>query len=364
MACNTQHPERRKAGSSVSARSGGGVVDLFCGVGGLSLGFKRVGFKIAAGVDLDDAGAYAFERYTGGKFIKADVAALDAATVKQLLGDTGPKILIGCAPCQSFSEYNKKSRGSSWNLLPAFCRVIEGAEPDIVSMENVARLVDYKGGRIFNTFVNRLSRAGYNVSWYLVSSADYGISQRRRRLILFASKRGFVELIPPSHDGPITLRRVIGAMPRLSAGGENANDRYHRAQRLSERNLRRINNTAQGGGWRDWPQRLRVPCHNTERGGEFGSVYGRLSWDEVGPTITTQFFKLGTGRFGHPSQHRALSLREGAVIQTFPKRFHFVSPTDKLAFDRIGRLIGNAVPVRLGEVVARSIRNHIDSKFG
>jgi len=343
--------------------SDGGVVDVFCGVGGLSLGFKRAGFRIAAGIDLDEAGRYAFERYTGGLFINADVATLDAAVVNRLLGRGQPRVLIGCAPCQSFSEYNKKSRGSAWNLLPAFARIIEGAKPDIVSMENVARLVEHQGGRAFKAFVNRLSRVGYNVSWFVVSSADYGISQRRKRLILFASKRGYIDLVPPTHRRPVTLRKAIGKLPRLSRGNFNSSDRFHRAQQLSDKNVKRLKITAPGGTWRDWPKRLRVPCHNTKSGEEFGSVYGRLTWDEIGPTITTQFFKLGTGRFGHPGQQRALSLREGGMIQTFPRRFQFVAPSEEIAFDRVGRLIGNAVPVRLGEIIAKSIRLHIDEHF-
>ena len=341
----------------------GGVVDLFCGVGGLSLGFKKAGFRIAAGIDLDGAGRYAFERYTGGQFLNADVAKINGKMIKRLFGPERPRILIGCAPCQSFSEYNKKGRGKSWNMLPQFARLIEEAKPDIVSMENVARLEEFEGGRVFNTFVNRLSRAGYNVSWYIVSSAEYGISQRRKRLILFASKRGFIDLIPPTHRTPVALRRVLANLPRLRAGRCHADDRYHRAQDLSETNLQRITLSVQGGTWRDWPEELRVPCHTTEQGEEFGSVYGRLTPDEVGPTITTQFYKLGTGRFGHPTQHRALSLREGGMIQTFPRRFQFISPAEPIAFDRVGRLIGNAVPVRLGQIVGKSIGRHIVRHF-
>lgn len=349
--------------SNPAAIGEGGVVDLFCGVGGLSLGFKKAGFRISAGIDLDAAGRYAFERYTGGRFLNADVAEISGAQIKKLLGQGRPRILIGCAPCQSFSEYNKKGKGKSWNLLPEFARLIEEAKPDIVSMENVARLEEFDGGRVFNEFVSRLTRSGYNVSWNVVSSAEYGISQRRKRLILFASMRGFVELMAPTHRNPVTLDRVLANLPPLKAGDADPGDRYHCAQNLSEANLQRIALSVQGGTWRDWPVALRVPCHNTERGGEFASVYGRLVPDAIGPTITTQFFKLGTGRFGHPTQDRALSLREGGLIQTFPRRFQFINPKEPVAFDRVGRLIGNAVPVRLGQVIAKSIRQHIVHYF-
>jgi DNA (cytosine-5)-methyltransferase 1 len=340
-----------------------GVVDLFCGVGGLSVGFRREGFRIAAGIDVADAGRYAFERYTGGRFIHEDVANVSVATVKKLLGKARPSILIGCAPCQSFSEYNKKGRGTSWNMLPQFARIIEGAQPDIVSMENVARLATYRRGRTLNTFVARLARAGYDVSWYIVDCTDYGISQRRKRLVLFASRRGFVELVPATHRVARSLRKVIGSLPRLAAGSVDADDPYHRAQRLSGINSRRLRATRPGGSWEDWPAGLRARCHTTRCGQEFASVYGRLTYDDIGPTVTTQFFKVGSGRFGHPTQQRALSLREGALLQTFPAKFRFVRDHDAITFHEVGRLIGNAVPVRLGQIIARSIRRHIEQDY-
>ena len=345
------------------AKPATGVVDLFCGVGGLSIGFRRVGFRIAAGIDVDDAGRYAFERYTGGRFVHENVADVSIEAVKNLLGKDQPSILIGCAPCQGFSEYNKKGRGTSWNMLPQFARIIEGASPDIVSMENVARLATYRQGRTLNAFISRLVRAGYDVSWYIVNCSDYGISQRRKRLVLFGSRRGFVNLVPPTHRSVRNLREVIGKLPRLAAGSANADDPYHRAQWLSEINLRRLRATRPGGTWEDWPTALRARCHTTRKGQEFASVYGRLTYDDVGPTVTTQFFKVGSGRFGHPTQQRALSLREGALLQTFPPKFRFVKDGDDITFHKVGRLIGNAVPVRLGEIIARSIRRHIQEVY-
>lgn len=339
------------------------VVDLFCGVGGLSVGFRRAGFQIAAGIDVDEIGRYAFERYTGGRFIKEDVANVSVKTVKKLLGRSRPSILIGCAPCQSFSEYNKKGRGASWNMLPQFARIIEGALPDIVSMENVARLATYRGGRTLDAFVSRLTGAGYDVSWYIVNCLEYGISQRRKRLVVFASRRGFIELVPPTHRNVRTLRDVIGSLPRLAAGSVDTTDPYHRAQDLSPINSRRLRATPPGGSWADWPAVLRAKCHTTTRGKEFASVYGRLKYDDVGPTVTTQFFKVGSGRFGHPTQRRALSLREGALLQTFSARFRFVKDSDGITFHEVGRLIGNAVPVRLGKIIARSIRRHIEKYY-
>lgn len=360
-----------KRAASESMRKGrgsrscqGGLVDVFCGVGGLSLGFKNAGFRIAAGVDIDPHCRYAFERYTGGRFIHSDAGKLDPDEIQRFFGTSRPRVLIGCAPCRTFSEYNKKERGRNWNLLPAFARLIEATQPDIISMENVARLVTYRSGRVFSAFVNRVARLGYDVSWHVVSAAEYGVSQRRKRVVVFGSRYGFVDPLPPTETEAPTLRDIIGHLPPIRAGSASSKDRYHVAPSLSTKNAARLRHSKPGGSWRDWPTRLLVDCHKTVRGAEFGSVYGRLSWDNVGPTVTTQYFKVGTGRFAHPSQNRALSLREGALLQTFPPRFQFVDPTEPIVFDRVARMVGNAVPVQLAEVIAQSIRAHILKHVG
>ena len=195
----------------------------------------------------------------------------------------------------------------------------------------------------------------------VIHCPDYGIPQHRRRVVLVASRFGPIELIPPTH-APGAYRNVSDALrslPPLEAGDEDSSDPMHRTSRPTPINLRRIRHSTPGGTWRDWPRKLVADCHKEKSGKTYPSVYGRMKWDEPSPTITTQFYGFGNGRFGHPEQDRAISLREGAILQSFPKDYQFVEPKGDYCFKTIGRMIGNAVPVRLGEVVGRTITKHL-----
>lgn len=337
------------------------VIDLFCGVGGLSHGFVSEGFKVAAGFDLDPSCQYAFEANNDAKFVCGDVSRLKKEQLLELFG-AGPKILVGCAPCQPFSTYAQKHPNSDWKLLRDFGRLIVDSAPDIVSMENVPRLVNFKKGRIFADFVKMLEDADYHVSWSIAYAPDYGVPQQRSRLVLLASKHGPIALEPPTvpEKKHRTVRDVLASLPRLDAGGSNKADPLHRCSKLSAINLRRIRAATPGGTWRDWRKDLVTPCHREKTGKTYVSVYGRMTWDDPAPTITTQFYGFGNGRFGHPVQDRGLSLREGAILQSFPEDYEFVRPGDPVQFKQLGRLIGNAVPVLLGKAIARSIRSHLE----
>jgi len=348
-------------GSHRSAESIGSVVDLFCGAGGLSHGFLLEGFEIAAGVDTDEHCRYAFESNNNAPFIRKDVAVLDGRTVRQLFTPKIPSVLVGCAPCQPFSVYNQRNSDPQWQLLKEFTRIISQVRPLVVSMENVPRLVRFKRGSVFGAFVQALEEEGYHVDWKVVFAPDYGVPQNRSRLVLFASRLSALHLAPPTHDRARyeTVARAIGDLPALGAGGIDDRDPLHRCRRLSPLNLARIRQSRAGGTWRDWDEELVADCHRTERGRSYKSVYGRMEWGAPAPTITTQFYGFGNGRFGHPEQDRALSLREGAILQSFPPNYDFVPPSAPLSFERLGRMIGNAVPVLLARVIARSIRTHI-----
>jgi DNA (cytosine-5)-methyltransferase 1 len=224
-------------------------------------------------------------------------------------------------------------------------------------MENVPRLAEQS---IFSDFVAALKSAKYHVSFEVVKSADYGVPQQRERLVLLASKLGPVSLIAPTHSKkPRTVRQAIANLPPLKAGGEHPRDSLHQAATLSPTNLRRVRASSPGGTWRDWRKGLRAACHRKPSGKTYPSVYGRMTWDEPAPTMTTQFFGFGNGRFGHPKQDRAISLREGAIIQSFPRKYRFVKPGQPIHFKTLGRLIGNAVPVRLGEAIGLSLIRHV-----
>ncbi len=338
----------------------GSVVDLFCGAGGLSHGFLLEGFEIAAGIDTDEDCRYAFEHNNEAPFIRKDVASLDDETLNELFTPGLPSVLVGCAPCQPFSIYNQKNADPQWELLGEFARIIVETKPLVVSMENVPRLLQFRGGEVFENFVETLERAGYHVYWRIVFAPDYGVPQQRFRLVLLASLLGKIELESPTHDPSLheTVSQAIKNLPKLDAGGVDPRDSLHRSSRLSPLNLKRIKAAKAGGSWRDWDDELVADCHKAATGRGYASVYGRMEWDAPSPTITTQFFGFGNGRFGHPEQDRAISLREGAILQSFPSDYTFVKPEDPVQFKKLGRMIGNAVPVLLARAIARSIRSH------
>ena len=357
-------------GSSVAAAASGcvdrtvcvgTVVDLFCGVGALSHGFLLEGFRIACGYDIDEVCRFPFEENNEAPFVRCDVAKIDRAELALEFSLQQPRILIGCAPCQPFSRYSQAHENPKWRLLRDFARLAVDLEPDIVTMENVPQLLRFKGGQVFDDFVAKLQEGGYQVRWTVASCPDFGVPQDRSRLVLIGSKHGEPNLPDCTHtlEEHLTVWKTIGQMPPLTAGQTDTSDRLHSASGLSELNRKRVRASRPGGTWRDWPQELVSDCHRKETGRGYTSVYGRMRWDEPSPTITTQFFGFGNGRFGHPEQDRALSLREGAMLQTFPRNYAFVRPGEPLHFTTIGRMIGNAVPVRLARAIARAIRTHL-----
>ena len=169
-----------------------------------------------------------------------------------------------------------------------------------------------------------------------------------------------INMISPTRRKHKTVKQAIGKMDPLDAGGSCPKDRLHTASNLSPKNMQRIKASKPGGTWRDWPKSLVADCHRSATGKTYPAVYGRMEWDKPAPTMTTQCFGFGNGRFGHPEQDRAISLREAAILQGFPRSYKFVDPDKDLEFVNIGRLIGNAVPVQLGHAVAKSIRQHLD----
>jgi len=340
------------------------AVDLFCGAGGLTRGLLDAGVSVVAGYDIDEACRYPFERNNPPvRFIGRSVSALKGAELVRLYPPGSWRVLVGCAPCQPFSRYTQGSSTDSdekWSLLNHFGRLVEELMPHVVSMENVPELERHS---VYDEFVKLLSRLGYQVSPHKVYCPDYGIPQHRTRLVLFASRLGPIRIVPPTHrlKRYLTVKRAIGRLKEIKAGEIYSRDPLHRTSRLSDTNRTRIRHSKPGGSWRDWPEKLIAKCHRKKKGKTYPSVYGRMKWNEPSPTITTQFYGFGNGRFGHPEQDRALSLREGAILQTFPRDYEFVKPGVEYRFKTIGRLIGNAVPVRLGAVVGQTIRRHLET---
>ena len=338
------------------------AIDLFCGIGGLTNGLKKAGIQVKAGIDFDKSCKYAYETNNDAFFIGEDISKVEGNVLNKIWGKNSTKILVGCAPCQPFSTHSNKVKdkenGDKWNLLNEFLRLVEETNPSILSMENVPNLSNKD---IFKNFVNRLKELGYFVSYKNVYCPDYGIPQKRRRLVLLASKLKEISLIPAIYEkGDYkTVKEAIGDLPLLDNGEKDPNDPLHFTSKLSELNLKRIKASVVNGNWENWDDSLKLECHKKQSGKTYKSVYGRMSWDEPSPTITTQFYNYGTGRFGHPEQNRALSVREASILQTFPKNYKFVEENKEVLITKLGTHIGNAVPVELGYVIGESIKEHL-----
>jgi len=224
-------------------------------------------------------------------------------------------------------------------------------------MENVPPLIKQT---IFKDFVKALGDAGYFVDFAIIDGRRIGLPQSRQRLVLVASLLGPITI--PEADKPVvTVRDTIGDLPTLEAGCSDKTDPLHASASLSKTNLARIRHSKPGGTWRDWPTELLAPCHARQSGATFSSVYGRMEWDKPAPTMTTQCYGFGNGRFGHPEQDRAISLREAAMIQSFPEEYAFVPKEQPINFNSLGRLIGNAVPVLLGEYIGEVLVGHVSA---
>lgn len=340
------------------------VVDLFCGTGGLSYGMKSRGFHILSGYDIDPTCKYAYETNNEAKFQYMDIRDVKGEDVKRRYSRKSIRVLAGCAPCQPFSSYahtNKKKDPNKYDLLYEFGRLVREVQPDIVTMENVPSILTFSLKPVFPDFVNTLKEGGYNVKYQVVFCPDYGIPQTRKRLVLLASRLGSISLIERTNtpDNYKTVGDTIRDLEPIEAGGASTTDPLHRCRSLTATNLSRIQNTPYGGSWKDWPEELVLDCHRKETGKSFGSVYGRMKWEEPSPTITTECTGIGNGRFGHPEQDRAISIREAALLQTFPITYRFFEKESEVSLKNASRYIGNAVPPRLGEVIADSIKIHI-----
>ncbi|GIE79049.1 restriction endonuclease subunit M [Actinoplanes philippinensis] len=341
------------------------AVDLFCGAGGLTHGLVRGGIDVKAGFDLDPSCRYPFEANNDAVFIEKDVNEVKSDDLVPFLSDGDISLLAGCAPCQPFSTYSQsgrsKKRALDWQLVKTFGQLVADTQPDLVTMENVSQLADHDVFKKFTKFLR-----GYSVSWSVVDCTTIGIPQARRRLVLLASKLGSagLEIRPPADAARRTVRQEIGTLPPISAGEQHPDDPLHVSSSLSETNMRRMKASKPGGTWRDWDPELIAACHRKTTGATYPSVYGRMEWDAPAPTITTQCFGFGNGRFGHPVQDRAISLREAAMLQSFPQTYKFVRDGDPIRFNRLGRLIGNAVPVKLGEVIGQTLMRHVQIVSG
>ena len=332
------------------------AIDLFCGAGGLTHGLQRAGWDVMAGVDADPTVAETYQRNNPeARFVQADLRSVTDDDLCALAGAVPRRelLLAGCAPCQPFSKQHRR-RGfgerSDATLLLEFARLIRALRPGAVLMENVPGVASSTGLRSLRPFLRTLRDCGYDYDRRVLNARDFGVPQHRRRFVLLAVQDAPASL-PPAADvrsevRHFTVRDAIGHFPEIAAGETHDFIPNHHAARLSPLNMERIKAVRpDGGGRRDWPKRLELGCHR-RAGIGFSDVYGRMWWDRAAPTLTSRCNSLSNGRFGHPEQHRAVSLREAAALQTFSDDYEFFGSKNGIA-----RWIGNAVPVRFAEAL-------------
>lgn len=333
------------------------VVDFFSGCGGTSYGFRQAGMDIIAGIDIDQDAALTFRyNFPEAQFLNEDIRNIHVSNLRDLLTQKSEPVLFsGCAPCQPFSNQNRNKHDDDQriNLLSEFWRFIDFWKPEYVFVENVPGLQKPTQESPFSMFVNNLKTAGYQVTYNVIASAHFGVPQIRKRLVILASKTTTIHFPTPSHgldiNRPIsTVAQWIRDLPVLQAGATHPDDPDHQAAKLSKINLERIRLTPEGGSRKNWPEFLRINSHKNYKG--HADVYGRLSWDKPAATLTTKCTSYSNGRFGHPEQDRALSVREAACLQTFPRNYRFFGSLQSKA-----RQVGNAVP----PLVAKSFGQHI-----
>ncbi len=346
------------------------VIDLFCGIGWLSHWLINQWFEVVAGIDFDNSCKFAFEKNNKSQFFSMDINDVSSSMLDNLYWNNNFKILVWCAPCQPFSLMNNQKSKYFNNKdvelrspIRKYADLIKETQPDIISMENVAGLIDKKKYPSFAYFLEILEKEWYHTSYKIVDCIKYWIPQKRRRLVLLASKLWPIELIPETHqDNPITLREVIWNLEKIKAWEQSKTDPLHQAKNLNDINLKRIKAIPKNwGSLLDIKDKSLIPlCHTKQSGKSYiWNVYARMKWDEPAPTITTMCTWLWNWRFWHPEQNRAISLREASLIQTFPENYQFFDDSYNPWITKISKQIGNAVPVKLGEVIGESIKKHL-----
>jgi DNA (cytosine-5)-methyltransferase 1 len=334
------------------------AVDFFCSIGGVTQGFKQAGIDVLGGIDIDSSCEETYKKNNDAKFLSADVSSLkkeEIASFFNIRKNQDDLIFVGCSPCQYYSNIKTdKTKSSQTRLLLAdFQEFVDFYKPGYVFVENVPGL-DNKPESPLGQFKKFLEINEYVFDEGILNAKYFGVPQNRRRYVLIATRINKEINLPKENKVNIsTLRQVIGdtnIFPEIEAGHKDDTDFKHSSAKLSALNLRRIRSTNHNGGdRRNWTKDLQPNCYNNHSG--HYDVYGRMSWDKPAPTITTRFVSYSNGRYGHPEQDRAISIREGATIQSFPLEYKFYSNSQ----GTVARMIGNAVPPKLAEEIGRCL---------
>lgn len=330
------------------------AIDLFSGCGGLSEGLREAGFNVVAAFDIDaDSVATYRLNHSGTVVFPKDIREVNPDEVKKILKGKKLHLLAGCPPCQGFSSVRRLNRKRSIrddrnNLVLEYLRFVKALKPLTIMMENVPGLVNYS---LFKRVVKELGDMGYNPKVKVVNIQEFGVPQRRKRLVMVGSLLGDLKTASPTGE-KITVRDVIGHLESVS----QTKDPIHRIVAYHTPNImKRIKATPKnGGGRKDVPQ-FELACHKKNRVG-FNDVYGRLRWDDYSSTITGGCLNPSKGRFLHPEKNRNITAREAALLQTFPRNYKFPENISKTS---ISLLIGNALPPKFSYIQATNILSHI-----
>ena len=347
------------------------AVDFFCGAGGMSQGLEDAGISVIAALDNDPICEDTYmANHPDSKFLRKDIKDYD----KEKLGEDVPKleieddnmVFIGCSPCQHWSgiRHKKASSMKTRNLLKYFLKFVEHYKPGFVVIENVVGIKKNEEESGLSDIYNFFDKNNYRYKngRKTLPCKFYGVPQTRQRFIVIASRVKDINISSIKKDDKyITVQEALKDikgknLPTLSPGEICSKDHLHKVSNLSEKNIQRLKLTDEGGGnhkWRD-DDVLGINAYRNKSG--FYLNYGRMAWDKPAPTITTKFFSLGSGQFGHPTENRTISLREGALLQTFPHDYKFSTTS----FGKTARLIGNAVPPAFAKRIGDAIMSSFD----
>ena len=335
------------------------AIDFFCSGGGMTYGMRKAGIEVIAGIDNDADVKETYEKNNpNSKFIQADVFNLKEIDLTKYTGiekNDDNLILIGCSPCQYWSiiQTDKKKSQQSKDLLKEFHRFVKYYNPGFVVVENVPGLERKAEESGLKELVDDLTERGYAVYYDIHKLNEYGVPQTRKRFSLIASRVTDEKIMPEKSKKKPIVKDFIGeknGFPKVNAGHKDNTDFQHSVAGLSKENLEVLSKTPKNGG-----NSVKERKHFKGKG--FKDSYSRMSWDKPAPTITTKFFSISNGRFAHPEENRAISLREGATLQTFPKDYVFYTKS----MQANARMIGNAVPPefakRIGEAILNGLKN-------
>ena len=329
------------------------AIDFFCSGGGMTHGMREAGIEVIAGIDNDPDVKETFEKNNPGtKFIQADVFKLKEIDLTKYTGiekNDDNLILIGCSPCQYWSiiQTDKKKSKQSKDLLKEFHRFVKYYNPGFVVVENVPGLERKAEESGLKEFIEDLESRNYMVYWDVHKLNEYGVPQTRKRFSLIASRVTNDKIIPEKSNEKPVVKDFIGeknGFPKVKASHKDNTKFQHTVAGLSKENLEALSKTPKNGG-------NSVKERKFFKGKGFKDSYSRMSWDKPAPTITTKFFSISNGRFAHPEENRAISLREGATLQTFPKNYVFYAKS----MQANARMIGNAVPPEFARKIGKAI---------